>query len=267
VLPDFSHLRIAVIGDAIWDRYVYGRVDRISPEAPVPVFVEERVEMKRGGAANVAANVRALGADAWLSGHLPGNWPVKTRFVVGTHQSFRVDRENTESIEAEQAKMIMDEVTAFEPDMVIVSDYAKGVVTWNLMDGLRASGLRFIVDPKRDDWLIYRGADAITPNRAEAGMIENSGLEFAKAVVVTLGEEGADILRYGQPYGLVRARRVEVADVTGAGDTFIATLGCALAVGLDLVEAVRMSNAAAAVVVGKRGTATCTLKELEAIYA
>lgn len=262
-LKDLPKARIAVVGDAMTDIWVHGRVERISPEAPIPVFVKESERELPGGAANVAANIEALGAAAYLVGKLGNEWPVKTRYVVNRQQMFRVDDEDCTPITPEREREILHLVTNFEPDVIVISDYAKGVCTPTLCQALIETRAPVVVDPKDKDWTKYQGCAVITPNEQEfqAWGGRNSLLKFPN-LIVTQGHRGMWLSSYGGRDMTLPAMTHEVADVTGAGDTVVATLACCLAIDMDLEQAARTANAAAGVVVQKSGTAICSLEEL-----
>ncbi len=245
------------------DVWVHGRVERISPEAPVPVFVEERREEKPGGAANVVENLRAFHCkvrDVTTSG------PIKTRFVVNHQQIFRHDDEIIKPASKEFEDNIVERVARIECDVLIISDYAKGVCTPSLCQRLikwaKAAGIKVVVDPKGDDWNKYNGCDLITPNEKEyARIVGQHWLDNSAGLVLTRGGKGISFWRGKWIH--IPATNTGPVDVTGAGDTVVAVLSAAIAVGFDLEQAARLANAAAGVVVGKFGTATCSLDELE----
>ena len=289
---------VLVVGDVIVDEYVRGTVDRISPEAPVPVMLRTPgSEMRLGGAANVAENVRSLGLDTTLLGVTGldsagdfansryrtlslGGRPttVKTRFVCDDHQMLRVDVEKCGDIEPSIANGILRKADKISFDIIIVSDYAKGVVTYGLFKQLVCLAAQrkklLIVDPKRHDFSIYRGADIITPNEREfKNAVDSAGghpqlfssLHQTNWIVETLGRRGANIWRSpGVVEHLVPAVPRGVVDVTGAGDTFVAALAVYIVnnPGESIMSAVEFANRAAAVVVGKPGTATVTPEEM-----
>lgn len=269
VIPDFSKARIAVVGDALIDRWIYGRVDRISPEAPVPVFIHERTVETPGGAANVAENLKALGCTPLLCSDAVGRWAVKTRFVAGNvqQQLLRYDIEECRPIDREREDIILNEIARSGVNVLVLSDYAKGVFSGALAQRLIAlvEDLRckVIVDPKGNGWSKYRGADVVTPNLKEWFEVQSS-FDGIGAVLLTRGAEGMSLIRHSQDRLDIPATNRNAVDVCGAGDTVVAALAACLAVGMDLETAARVANAAAGVVVGKRGTAVCTRAELEA---
>lgn len=317
LLAAFPSRRILVVGDLMLDHYILGDVHRISPEAPVPVVQATEEKRVAGGAANVAHNLAAAGVRAEVFGTLgdddaaralaailAGNHVaaarcprragaptiVKTRVVARHQQLCRIDHEGPRALYDPLAEPAGGEALAAavaEADAVIVSDYAKGVVTPALLDRVRelsaARGALLAIDPKPSRKLDLRGAGLITPNRHEA--LQLAGLpepalgepypleeicarihaEFApKALVVTLGADGMAVSSGGRVEQILPTEAREVFDVSGAGDTVIAFLTAALACGASPVEAARLANLAAGVVVSKMGTATVSPGELEA---
>jgi D-beta-D-heptose 7-phosphate kinase/D-beta-D-heptose 1-phosphate adenosyltransferase len=310
--------RIVVVGDVMLDQFIWGSVARISPEAPVPVLEFQRESFMPGGAANVARNLSALGAQAELfaivgrdeaaktleqlltdqrvdcRGLLTQSnrsTTIKTRIVAHQQQVVRVDRETRLDVDGPTTRRLL---TTLEPailaaDAVIVADYGKGVVTQGLLDELRkfcqGRGIWLSMDPKPIHALNLSGLSLITPNRKEtfelAGLPDNSraadplqddGLLRAAEklltnlepalLLITLGEHGMLLCqRKQQPFHIPTVAQ-EVFDVSGAGDTVIASFTAAVAAGASPVEAAIMSNHAAGVVVGKVGTATVTPNEL-----
>lgn len=296
--------RILVVGDVMLDRYWFGDVSRISPEAPVPVVKVGRNEERLGGAANVARNVAALGANCRLlsvvgadeagralmnllkaeridaSLHEDGSvaTTIKLRVIGRQQQLLRIDFETQPSHEVLSAKLEEFDRLVNDCDVVVLSDYGKGGLLHitRMIDRARKLGKRVLVDPKGDEYARYAGATLLTPNRAEfrevAGSWKNEeefktkaeslrrqlGLE---ALLVTRSEEGMSLFRENQSEH-VAAHAREVYDVSGAGDTVIATLAVALAAGADYEEAMRLANKAGGIVVGKLGTAVVTPEEL-----
>jgi rfaE bifunctional protein kinase chain/domain len=299
-----ANARLLVVGDVMLDRYWFGDVERISPEAPVPVVRIARSEERPGGAANVARNVSALGAQATLLS-VVGNdeagttlerlvagenvkasflrdpalpTTVKLRVIGRQQQLLRIDFETAPSHEVLAAKLADYDRLVGQADVVILSDYGKGGLTHiaQMIDRARAAGKRVLVDPKGDDYARYRNASVITPNRAElrevvgrwkddADLAARAGRLRADlgfdAILVTRSEEGMTLFAGGEPL-TIPAQAREVYDVSGAGDTVIATLGAMLAAGAGLPDAVRVANEAAGIVVGKLGTAVVHPAEL-----
>ncbi|MBW7903112.1 MAG: D-glycero-beta-D-manno-heptose-7-phosphate kinase [Rhodocyclaceae bacterium] len=305
-LPDLSAARLLIVGDVMLDRYWFGDVSRISPEAPVPVVRVERSEERPGGAANVARNAAALGAQAALlsvvgddeagvmlgrlmegervraSLHLDAaiSTTVKLRVIGRQQQLLRIDFETAPSHEVLRAKLAEFEKLLPECDVVVLSDYGKGGLAHiaEMIRLARDAGKRVLVDPKGDDYSKYAGASAITPNRAElrevvgrwtseadlAARAERLRVELGlEALLVTRSEEGMSLFREGGAFH-EPARALEVYDVSGAGDTVIATLAAMVAVGAAWEEAVHVANLAGGIVVGKLGTAVVTRDELDA---
>jgi D-glycero-beta-D-manno-heptose-7-phosphate kinase len=306
VFSELHKAKILVVGDVMLDRYWYGAVDRISPEAPVPIV---RVEAERsketpGGAANVAVNAAALkanvallsvvgedepgrrlaellekaGVNAYLHRDAEVSTTVKLRVIGGHQQMLRVDFETAPSHE-----VLLDKLADFghmiaDRNVIILSDYGKGGLTHiaQMIEVARARGKTVLVDPKGDDYSRYRGATVVTPNRAELQKVvgrwkteeelsakaqelrEKLGLT---ALLVTRSEEGMTLFEKDRKtHEPARAR--EVFDVSGAGDTVIATLGVMLGAGMALRDAVAVANRAAGIVVGKLGTAVVHPREL-----
>ncbi len=305
-IPDTAPARVLIVGDVMLDRYWFGEVSRISPEAPVPVVKVERVEERPGGAANVARNVAALGARAMLLS-VVGNdeagrgltrlleaegiscslhedaqlsTTVKLRVIGRQQQLLRIDFETWPAHEVLRAKLAEFESRLPECDVVILSDYGKGGLTHiaDMIRSARAAGKPVLVDPKGEEYSRYAGATLLTPNRSELRQVvgrwasEEELAEKAQqlrarlaleALLVTRSEDGMTLFgASGSVHEPALAR--EVYDVSGAGDTVIATMAVMLACGLDLGSAMRLANRAAGIVVGKLGTATCTLAELQA---
>lgn len=296
--------RVLVVGDVMLDRYWYGAVDRISPEAPVPVVRITREEERNGGAANVAYNVVTLGAQSSLltvvgddeASHkleaLVANTGIRTHFgrdaalkttvklrVIGRQQQLlRLDFENTPKTEVLASQTAAFENLLPEHDTVLFSDYGKGGLAHvsDMIARARTAGKAILIDPKGTDYSRYKNASIITPNRAELQQViglwqdesdlqvkchnlrEQLGLE---AVLLTRSEEGMTLFdAQGQLHVSAQAR--EVFDVTGAGDTVIATMAALVAAGLSLREALPLANRAGGLVVGKFGTATVSYEEL-----
>ena len=304
MLEKIAQVRLLVVGDVMLDRYWFGDVSRISPEAPVPVVKVERLEERPGGAANVARNAAALGAqtalisvvgeddagralqrllqEGGIAAHLQVDaeidTTVKLRVIGRQQQLLRIDFETTPSHEVLRAKLAEFERQLAHCDIVVLSDYGKGGLTHigEMIRLARAAAKPVLVDPKGDDWGKYAGATVMTPNRAElAGVVgrwhsETDMLQKAEklrgelgldALLVTRSEEGMSLLTDGHAYHQAALAR-EVYDVSGAGDTVIATLAVMLAAGADWAEAIRVANVAAGIVVGKLGTAVVSRDEI-----
>lgn len=313
LLKKINRLRFLVIGDVMLDHYIWGDATRISPEAPVPVVDIARDSWTAGGAANVALNIASLGAQCSVAGFFgqdeagerltailreksirpiatPGSGPtiVKTRVLVQHQQLCRLDRE---APPAAYQFPITNVPELFGPalqecDAVIFSDYAKGILTNELVARVtklaRASGKFVALDPKPRRKLAFRDLDLITPNKRES--LELAGIENAphsvypaaevcarlhrlygtKHLVITLGEDGMLLSTDGKIIKTIPTAAREVYDVSGAGDTALAALALALAAGANIEQAAHFANAASGVVVGKLGTATVTPAELKA---
>ena len=309
LLPSAAKLaeaRILVVGDVMLDRYWHGAVERISPEAPVPVVRVEREEDRLGGAANVALNVKTLGARATLLSVVGADAAadslrkllaargieavlrsdpqlatiVKLRVIGRAQQLIRVDFESEPDHE-----VLGQMVDAFaeqlpQHDVVLFSDYGKGGLAHipRMIELARAAGKPVLIDPKGSDYRRYAGASVITPNRGELMQVVGhwrdekdliarvAALREAidvQAVLLTRSEEGMTLFD-GEHIAHEPARAREVFDVTGAGDTVIATLAALMAAGLPLEAAMRLANKAGGIVVGKFGTATVSYEELAA---
>jgi D-beta-D-heptose 7-phosphate kinase/D-beta-D-heptose 1-phosphate adenosyltransferase len=307
----FPQASVLVLGDLILDHYVWGRVTRISPEAPVPVVHVESEEYKLGGAANVFNNIHALGGQADICGVVgsddagrcllrelglkrKGRGGViidqdrpttrKTRVVAHNQQVVRFDVERRHELKSVYQQRIIRYVESQLRHLscLVVSDYAKGVVTASLMSELTRlateRGVPILVDPKVEHFSFYKGVTLVTPNHLEATQaagvrgdddqaIVEAGTMIrqrlgCQAVLVTRGEKGMSLFEGDGVQWHIPTRARQVYDVTGAGDTVIAALTLALASGASYVEAATIANHAAGVVVGKLGTATVTRSEL-----
>lgn len=300
--------RVLVVGDLMLDEYLRGEVTRISPEAPVPVLEVRAHETRLGGAANAAANIQALGGATFLVGVVGKDETAatlgerlsaaaitstcipdpdrptskKTRLVAQQQQIVRVDQEKRHAISGaiQDAVKQAIELRIRDAHAVVISDYAKGVITpeiaRHVIASARAAGIPIIVDPKQRDFVIYAGATVITPNLHEleaaaptpgAFDVERIALELlpsleGAALLVTRSADGMSLYRRGEPAFHVPAVAREVFDVTGAGDTVVATLALALAAKLSFEQAIELASVAAAVSVSKRGTSTVSSAEL-----
>lgn len=320
-MPHFGHLapalarfrgaRILCVGDIMLDRYLFGRVDRISPEAPIPVLAIASQSAMPGGVGNVARNIAALGGEAALVSlvgddeegreivRLLGAEPlidpnlvtapgrattIKTRYVSGGQQLLRADREDAAPIasaaEDQLLAAVMDEIA--HADLLVLSDYAKGVLTPRIVQeaitAARAAGKQVLVDPKSQEFARYRGASLIKPNARElaraARMAARTDEEVVTAgeavlksldvgaLLVTRSEAGMMLFQRGEKPLVLRSRTREVFDVSGAGDTALAALALGLAAGLPIKDAAAIANEAAGIAVGKRGTAVVYPQEL-----
>jgi D-beta-D-heptose 7-phosphate kinase / D-beta-D-heptose 1-phosphate adenosyltransferase len=306
-----SKKSIVVIGDVMLDRYLIGNVNRISPEAPVPVVLLKQSEDRAGGAANVAANLTGLGLKAQIIGCIGDDATgillkkiitdsgigidnvivsksrptvSKTRVMSGNQQIVRIDDESAAAFNADENKQLLNNVTKAldtKPAMVILSDYAKGALSdttcKTIIEQCKKLNIPVIADPKRRDYSKYKGATTLTPNKKEtaeacgvdineteallkaAEQLKNSlDLEF---LAVTRGEEGISLIDNNQIQH-IPATAKKVFDVSGAGDTVIATLAAGLVHGLNPHDALQLANIAAGIVVGKVGTVPVTQAEL-----
>jgi len=304
-----------VIGDLMLDRYLWGKVERVSPEAPVPVVLLDKENSRPGGAANVAANLAGLNLPCRLLGcigeddagrqliaavaesgvetaaivRLPNRPTItKTRIVGGHQQMLRLDRESSAPFAADELKRVEDAVRQAlrdSPTIIILSDYAKGVLHPEICQLVirlaQAAKIPVLVDPKGRDYSKYRGATALTPNRRETSdacggvadidalldsadvLRQNLALEF---FAVTRSEEGISLIEQGQRLHIPAMAR-QVFDVSGAGDTVIATLAAGMVAGLNHVDALHLANLAAGIVVGQVGTVPIGRDELLAELA
>jgi rfaE bifunctional protein kinase chain/domain len=305
LLDKITKSKVLVVGDAMLDRYWYGEVERISPEAPVPVVAVNRSDERAGGAANVARSARALGAscallsitgddvDADSLERLLGadgircflqrdkllNTTIKLRVISRHQQLLRIDFESPVSKDARVKLLDHYLKHVAEYDVVILSDYGKGGLGYiqEMIHAARSAAKPVVVDPKGRDYSGYRGATLITPNRKEFELVAGHFLDntdlVKKAsamateleldgVLVTRGEEGMSLVERSGHASHMPARAREVFDVTGAGDTVIAAIGCAYAVGGATEDALHLANVAAGIVVGKLGAATATPQEI-----
>lgn len=267
----FAELQILVAGDPMWDFYHFGHVDRISPEAPVPVFLEERLERRAGGAANVSNQLYELGCGVqeWFP---PKPWTEKHRYIVGHHQIMRADRDvNYEELTER------DQVPSgrWHADGIVISDYAKGFVTrqrvmYLVELAVKSTNGPIVVDPKGTDWTKYVGCDVICPNEAEWGAV-NCTQPIGVAIVAKHGSKGISLVRRTEKESraaLFPATAKHVFDVTGAGDTVTAVVAATLAAKGTLEQACILANLAAGYVVGEVGTTVCPAAKLrELIHA
>ncbi|MDM7996654.1 MAG: D-glycero-beta-D-manno-heptose-7-phosphate kinase [Acidobacteriota bacterium] len=312
-IRNFRGKRILVVGDLMLDRFIWGSVSRISPEAPVPVVEIRKESTCLGGAANVATNIRSLGGTPVPLGILGDDFEgkrlreefrrlgsplgglivekgrptsIKTRIIAHHQQVCRTDREDRSPIPASLQSRIADRFRAALPsvDAVVVSDYAKGLITAPLLRQIlplaKAARKIVCIDPKLRDFSVYRPATIITPNAAEAEhasgiaisgtqdliragkkILRQSGIEH---LLITRGEEGMALFESNSRVTHIPTVAQEVFDVTGAGDTVISTLALSLVSGLSMLAAAVLSNIAAGIVVGKLGTASATPDELTA---
>lgn len=314
ITENFSKVKVLIVGDIMLDRYWWGSVSRISPEAPVPVVTLDKTSLLPGGAANVAANVAGLGAKPYLVGVIgddaEANWfskilieanisgsflvslkdrqtTVKTRIVAHNQHVVRIDQENTQILSKEDEQVVLKQIETIidEVDIVIISDYAKGLITDNLAKRLITKTIsrkkKILVDPKGKNYFKYKGATLLTPNQKEAAQatvldeyekesIEKSGkilLEklSLEALLITRGEKGMTLFEKKREIAHLEALARKVYDVTGAGDTVIAVLAVMLASGANFKEAAKIANISAGLVVEQIGTTAITLKILREV--
>lgn len=315
LFKNFKNKKVLVIGDIILDRYIFGKVSRISPEAPVPVVEVYEESYRLGGAANVANNIIALGGNAFISGIIgkgsagrivrdlltekgiaqdyifedSRRTTVKTRIIAGNQQIVRFDIEDRRRLEGKAKElflsMIKEALKNF--DAVIVSDYKKGVISEELFRTLvsHKNGIFVAVDPKVGHFRLYKNVSLITPNIAEASHGAETEIKDEKtlikaghnllkklscdSVLITRGEEGMSLFERKNAEVIVTHLPTvakKVFDVTGAGDTVIATITLAHISGASLVDSAKISNVAAGIVVGKVGTATATTDEIMEVW-
>ena len=311
LLDKFSGINVLCVGDVMLDHFVYGTVERISPEAPIPVLKVNREIRMLGGAGNVVRNAAALGAHATLisaigddePGHaisrlisdehnleadlviVPGRQTsIKVRHVAGNQQMLRTDRETTDALAFEYQDRICSAVESEleNSHVVILSDYAKGVLTPEIIKRICAAAMArnkpVIADPKNIDFSRYRGVNILTPNAKELAsatglpVYDNASTERAAekalagaglgAMLVTRSEFGMTLAEPGRPALHLRAQAREVYDVSGAGDTVVAALAIAIGAGASFTDAATLANIAAGIVVGKAGTAVVRRDEL-----
>jgi rfaE bifunctional protein kinase chain/domain len=299
-----AEARVLIVGDVMLDRYWFGDVERISPEAPVPVVKIARSEERPGGAANVARNVAALGAQATLLSATGRDEPadtllrlldverittsflrdaalkttVKLRVIGRQQQLLRIDFETTPSHELLAEHLVQFDQLLDRAHALVLSDYGKGGLAHiaTMIERARAAAKPVLVDPKGDDWERYRGATLITPNRSEFRQVAGRARDeddlarraqalrrelSIDALLLTRSEEGMSLFSDAGTL-TIPAQAREVFDVSGAGDTVIATLGALLAAGAPVADAMAIANEAAGVVVGKLGTAVAEPDEL-----
>jgi D-beta-D-heptose 7-phosphate kinase / D-beta-D-heptose 1-phosphate adenosyltransferase len=309
-VPHLKKAYVGCIGDIMLDRFVYGVVERISPEGPIPVLRIEREMSTLGGVGNVARNLASLGAKFYTVSVVGGDTAgedikrllqelggceshvltisecattVKTRYIAGNQQIVRVDRE-TDVLEDDDiaAQVINQSFVNNELKVLVLSDYGKGVltkdVTQKLIRQAKQRQQTIIIDPKGSDYSRYMGATIVTPNRLELSQASGMTLKTDQdiinaaqnlianfdfeAIVATLSEKGMMVVTRSGSTAHLPAEAKEVYDVSGAGDTVVATMAAALSIGLPLLEAAKLANVAAGIVVGKVGTAVVSANEL-----
>jgi D-beta-D-heptose 7-phosphate kinase/D-beta-D-heptose 1-phosphate adenosyltransferase len=311
-LENFSNVKVLVVGDVMLDRYWWGSVNRISPEAPVPVVHLQETSLVAGGAANVAVNIAGLTAEAFLVGmigddkeaelfspllnnskistdyliKLPNRQTtVKTRVVAHSQQVVRIDQESKLSLSNLEEDRIWEKIKNLieKIDLIVVSDYNKGFLTKKILKRLITTAIKYnkivLVDPKGKNYNKYQGATILTPNLREiaeaCGMdefapniLERAGKQLLaslkiKALLITQGEEGMTLLEKDKQSIHLAARARKVYDVTGAGDTVIATLAVAMGAGMSLEKSSNAANVAAGIVVEQMGTSSISFDLLK----
>ncbi len=304
--------KVLVVGDLMIDQYIWGDVSRVSPEAPVPVVGVKQETLRLGGAANVVNNIISLGGAVEICGiagdDQMGRWlvrefdkksvgargvildgerptTIKTRIIAHNQQVVRFDREETSPVGKETEAIILGMVISLLPECgaMVISDYAKGVITPTLLkevvSAANDAAVPIAVDPKSSHFAMYRGVTVLTPNLLEAaagsGMVIGSMQHLEEAgsriistlacpyLIITRGDQGMTLFTRGQKPQHVPAVAREVYDVTGAGDTVVATLALALAAGLSMADSARLANVAAGVVVGEVGTVPITREQMK----
>lgn len=308
LLDALNSVKILVVGDVMLDQYWFGDVNRISPEAPVPIVKVNRSQIRCGGAANVAINAATLGVDSILLSvvgndeagknlqnlvenqqnltpifHIDQNIAtiVKLRVIAKQQQLLRIDFETPPTQQILDAKLSdFAKQIQNNPNVIILSDYGKGALTHSseMIKIAKNANLQIFIDPKGSNYQKYKNADLITPNRQELAQVvgswhdENDLILRAenlrkdlnlKALLVTRSEEGMTLIGENNLVINQPARALEVYDVSGAGDTVIATLSAARAAGADWNLAMQFATLAAGIVVGKLGTATVSVEEIK----
>lgn len=310
IVHKFKGKKILVIGDIMLDKYIWGKVDRISPEAPVPVVAVTKETYAPGGAANTAANITALGGEAYIVGicgiddakniliremksrnikvdgiieHRSKPTTQKVRVVGQSQQLLRFDYEKNDALHESFTSQIVEQIRESIPqmDVIVISDYAKGMVSLQVMQMLisecAARNIPLIVDPKPKHAKMYVGAYLVTPNTAEALAMsglesdEEGGVEKAAKIIkdslktnvlITRGEKGMYLYDKNEDTLSIPTKAKEVYDVSGAGDTVVATLALAISAGASIKDAAILANYAAGITVGKVGTSTVSPQEL-----
>lgn len=311
IISRFDEAKVLLVGDVMVDEFIWGDVSRISPEAPVPVVKVTRETFVPGGAANVAANIASLGGKVFVTSVIGDDLnaerlrdeflrrgintdglvvdssrptTLKTRIIAHSQQVVRVDRESKKEIGQTIIQRVFDQILQFleEIEILVISDYGKGVITPDLLARLiplaREKGIPSIVDPKLKNYLSYKGINIITPNQNEAASFVKREIESdvdlveigreilstlgCIAVLITRGERGMSLFEENGAITHIPTMAREVYDVTGAGDTVVGVLALSLASGAGIVEAATLANYAAGIVVGEVGTATVSQEEL-----
>jgi bifunctional ADP-heptose synthase (sugar kinase/adenylyltransferase) len=265
IVERFAGTKILVVGDAMTDVYHFGRVTKLSQEAPVPVFVTELTDGRPGGAANVSAQLQVLGCDVTNSFARPSERCIKHRWIQGTHQVFREDHDFHATPDIPDITRTLGALRCDQKALVL-SDYAKGWCSVGMCQELLANALELripaVVDPKGSDWLKYQGATVLCPNEQE--FATTAPKPGGSAIAIKLGANGILLMGDYADFSSERfpAKARHVYDVTGAGDTVTAIIAAGLAVGSGLADAARLANLAAGWVVGEVGTASCSAAQL-----
>ena len=311
LLTHFNQGRVLVVGDVILDEFLYGEAERISPEAPVPVVDVRRQTTQLGGAANVVSNIAALGAKSALCGFVGNDegghriikllkdlgvptegtaveigrpTSVKTRVIASHQQVVRFDREDRSPLSSGAKKKLADFIGRAMKNFnaVIISDYGKGVVSADLVgfivENAKKKDIPVLVDPKPENFPLYKGVNVVTPNLKEAGVALGRRLEGEEALrkggydllekfetemaLITRGEHGMSLFLRGESSHHIPARARQVYDVTGAGDTVLAVLALAFSSGAQMIDAAKLANIAGGRVVLKFGTSEINPGEL-----
>lgn len=310
-LNKFNQLNIAVIGDLMLDKYIYGDVLRISPEAPIPIVTVKSEKYVPGGAANVATNIATLNGNAFLLGIVGEDYAkdillkkakdfsintngvivdktkktiLKERVIGQNQQLLRIDYEDTRYIGSYTNNLFLKNLEKLNDiSVIIISDYAKGTVTMEMMTNIKKYAkekeILIMVDPKPKHKSFYEDVFLITPNKKEAEEMANMTISNKESlevcgkklikelncnVIITMGDEGMAVFDKESSFFNIPTIAKEVFDVSGAGDTVVATLGLSLAAGASLSDSARISNSAAGIKVGKLGTAPVSIVELTA---
>lgn len=302
IIDKFPEKNILVIGDIMLDEYIMGDVSRINPEAPVPVLNTTKTEYRLGGAANVANNIVSLGAKCTLIGQIgqdstkdilvrklneknisyflveSSDIPTtkKTRIIAREQQVIRVDNEKVKKITDEEANKIIERIKENNFDLILISDYNKGMITEHLISKLKELNKKILVDPKPQNIELYKDVFIISPNLKEGKEIskkeeiKNIGEKISKdyntRLILRCGEKGAYLFEDNKLQYFPTKKR-EVYDVSGAGDTFMAALALSIASDSTLEESVILSNQSAGLTVEKRGTSTITKEELKESFS
>ena len=311
IFNKFKDVRVLVVGDVMLDEYIWGNVTRISPEAPVPIVEVSKTTQTLGGAGNVINNIASFGAKPIICGLVGADsvagilmtkmsdlgldirglivdptrpTTIKRRVMGNDSQIVRLDVENTDKINGDSVKRVLNFLKSSidDVDIVIISDYNKGVITKEMVVEIvrtaKEKNIKVISDPQKNNFNCHKYVDLITPNLEEAsyycGFKIKDKRTLARAgrklivdlkigsVIITCGEDGMSIFRNSAEVIHVSSTAKKVFDVSGAGDTVISVIALGLVVGLELEDAAKLANIAAGIVVGKRGTSTVSVEEL-----